>query len=148
MNQEISKVIRGFKLRPDELYIDSKEGFKIIKRRGITRIKNQLELDVRLTLSHASERQAVVMAETTTKSGLVIRTFGEASPLNNLFPYPVSVAQKRAISRLVIEVSGLMEDDWMGEDEIDFFIKDEQQRSKNEKKASKSIEDTKKALGL
>ena len=46
-------------------------------------------------------------------------TFGEVSPRNNDFNYPIAIAQKRAESRLILELAGLTESGWMSEDEID-----------------------------
>ena len=34
-------------------------------------------------------------------------SFGEVSPLNNNFPYPVSVAEKRAVDRSVLKALGI-----------------------------------------
>ena len=34
-------------------------------------------------------------------------SFGEVSPLNNNFPYPVSIAEKRAVDRVVLKALGI-----------------------------------------
>ena len=44
-------------------------------------------------------------------------TYGESSSKNNRNAYPVAMAEKRALSRAVLKLTGLSEEGVMGEDE-------------------------------
>ena len=52
-----------------------------------------------------------------------IETYGEASPKNNRNAYPVAMAEKRAMSRIVLKLAGFYELGFFGEDESDDFKK-------------------------
>jgi hypothetical protein len=50
-----------------------------------------------------------------------METFGESAPANTRQTYPVAMAEKRALSRVVLKLSGLYEVGVFGEDESDDF---------------------------
>jgi hypothetical protein len=50
-----------------------------------------------------------------------METFGESAPDNTRQKYPVAMAEKRALSRVVLKLSGLYEVGVFGEDESDDF---------------------------
>lgn len=52
-----------------------------------------------------------------------MQTFGECSPDNNHNPYPVAMAEKRAMSRAVLKLAGLYSENVFGEDEAEDFKK-------------------------
>ena len=49
------------------------------------------------------------------------QSFGECAPYNNTNSYPVCMAEKRALSRVVIKMSGLANYGIYGEDEAEVF---------------------------
>jgi len=51
----------------------------------------------------------------------IIETYGEATPKNNKNSYTVAMAEKRAMSRIVLKLSGFYENGFFGEDESDDF---------------------------
>ena len=53
----------------------------------------------------------------------VIQTFGESSPQNTTNAYPVAMAEKRAMSRAVLKLTGFYELGGFGEYESDDFKK-------------------------
>jgi hypothetical protein len=55
------------------------------------------------------------------EGGNAITTFGEAAPWNNTMGYPVAMAEKRALSRLVLKLTGIYALGYYGEDEADDF---------------------------
>ena len=63
------------------------------------------------------------IGEMSNASGLPVQmeTFGESSPDNTRQKYPVSMAEKRALSRIVLKLSGMYELGVFGEDESDDF---------------------------
>lgn len=50
---------------------------------------------------------------------VTVETFGEASPQNTKQKYPVAMAEKRALSRVVLKLTGIYQHGYLGEDELD-----------------------------
>lgn len=149
--EELTKLIKQYSLSADDVYVHDTEGYKIIKRRGYKKIQAALDIQINFEVPHAGVNFAVVIAKGTafkTAENITRSTTGEANPDNNTFPYPVAVAQKRAESRLIIELAGLYESGWMGEEEIDFSIKSDKVKAKMTKKGEKSIDSALSKMGL
>ena len=108
-------------------FFKSPQGFVIITRQGIERI--QAHKAIRVTyevISLSNDLKHVVLkanGEMSNSKGLPIQmeTFGESSPDNTKQKYPVAMAEKRALSRVVLKLSGLYEVGVFGEDESDDF---------------------------
>ena len=81
------------------VYHDHKNGFAIIKARGEVKVYNSDGLF----------------------KVLMIETFGEVSPENNKQKYPIAMAEKRALSRVVLKLAGLYEMGVFGEMEAEEF---------------------------
>ena len=56
-----------------------------------------------------------------------IETYGEANKDNNKMNYPLAMAEKRAMSRAILKLTGFYELGVFGEDESDGFKKNENQ---------------------
>ena len=96
-NKELLKnLYNKYNLTPQDIF-KSPIGFTIITRSGIDKI------------------QAVAQIETKDK---YIETFGESSPQNTRNQYPVAMAEKRAMSRCVLKLTGFYELGVYGEDEV------------------------------
>ena len=65
-----------------------------------------VETTIQLVSCDLTKSCAVVKA-TSMYQGDKFESFGEVSPLNNDFPYPVSVAEKRAVDRSVLKALGI-----------------------------------------
>ena len=108
-------------------FFKSPQGFVIITRQGIERI--QAHKAIRVTyevISLSDDLKHVVLkatGEMANGNGLPIQmeTFGESAPDNTKQKYPVAMAEKRALSRVVLKLSGLYEVGVFGEDESDDF---------------------------
>ena len=108
-------------------FFKSPQGFVIITRQGIERI--QAHKAIRVTyevVSLSNDLKHVVLkatGEMANGSGLPVQmeTFGESAPDNTKQKYPVAMAEKRALSRVVLKLSGLYEVGVFGEDESDDF---------------------------
>jgi hypothetical protein len=108
-------------------FFKSPQGFVIITRQGIERI--QAHKGIRVTyevVSLSDDLKHVVIKATGEMSrpdGLPVtmETFGESAPDNTRQKYPVAMAEKRALSRVVLKLSGLYEVGVFGEDESDDF---------------------------
>ena len=63
----------------------------------------------------------VIVKAVATKEDVRIESFGEASPANTKQPYPVAMAEKRALSRVILKIAGFYKFGVFGEDESDDF---------------------------
>ena len=98
--------------------------YTIITRAGIDKIQAANNIEINYELSHLSEDHSHCLIKATGKMGeQVIQTFGEASPKNNKNGYVVSMAEKRAMSRVVLKLAGFYQHGIFSEDESDDFKK-------------------------
>ena len=108
-------------------FFKSPQGFVIITRQGIERI--QAHKGIRVTyevISLSDDLKHVVIkatGEMARKDGLPVtmETFGESAPDNTRQKYPVAMAEKRALARCILKISGIYELGVFSEDESDDF---------------------------
>jgi hypothetical protein len=126
-------------LRSEHIYKDG--AFTIINRQGIMKIKQIEKLDIQYKLVYTDGDMKAVVRARTVHNNIQYQTFGEASNRNNTFPYPVSIAEKRSLSRIVLEICGLYYFNIKGEGEMDkeILIKN---NSKQQKEVSDSVSTT------
>lgn len=113
----------------EDVYKD-KRGFIIITRTGIDKIVAENDIVIKfepivMQLGLTDKKDQVVIRATGSigKQGLPIQTFGESSAKNLMggsSGYPVAMAEKRALSRCVLKLSGFYQHSGVfGEGEID-----------------------------
>ncbi len=96
--------------------------YTIISRSGIDKIQAKNKIEIHYDLIHNSADNKCIIIKATAKSGeQVIQTFGESSPSNTTNAYPVAMAEKRAMSRAVLKLTGFYELGHFGEDEAEDF---------------------------
>tara|TARA_R110000796_G_scaffold84886_4_gene184575 strand:+ start:874 stop:1248 length:375 start_codon:yes stop_codon:yes gene_type:complete len=96
--------------------------YTIISRSGIDKIQAKNKIDIHYDLIHNSADNKCIIIKATAKSGeQIIQTFGESSPSNTSNAYPVAMAEKRAMSRAVLKLTGFYELAHFGEDEAEDF---------------------------
>jgi hypothetical protein len=117
-------------------FFQAPQGFVIITRTGIEKIQRGLEMVVQYevvdtlcnvesghyVIKAVAVRSTTFMNESTGKPGEVqhyVESYGEASPKNCRNAYPVAMAEKRALSRVVLKSADLYEMGIYGEDEIE-----------------------------
>ena len=106
-----------------ELKFGSK-GTTIITRTGIEKIQFHNNISVEYNVEKM-EPEFVVIRAYATKGNVRIETFGEASPSNTKQSYPVAMAEKRALSRAVLKITGFYKYGVFGEDESDDFKREQ-----------------------
>jgi hypothetical protein len=124
--EELKELAARYGMKGNHFHADSR-GFIIVTRQGIEHIQHQLNIDVKLEAflpwSSPEEGRYVVQcfARRPMPYGgeLTVQTFGEVSKGNNRNPYPVAMAEKRALSRAVLKLAGLYKEGIYGEDEIE-----------------------------
>lgn len=96
--------------------------FTIIKRNGIDKIQAKNNIVIEYNLERVSDDHKSVIIKATAQYGdKVIQTYGEANSQNTTASYPVAIAEKRAMSRAVLKLTGFYELGHYGEDEADEF---------------------------
>ena len=112
-------------LTAEDVFKDPR-GFVIITRTGIDKIsaKNGITIGYEVITMDIDKSTCVLKAAGTMKVGNEVRnvmSFGEASPANmngGGKKFPVSMAEKRAMSRVVLKLTGFYEQGVFGVDEI------------------------------
>ena len=112
-------------LTAEDVFKDPR-GFVIITRTGIDKIsaKNGITIGYEVITMDIDKSTCVLKAAGTMKVGNEVRnvmSFGEASPANlngGGKKFPVSMAEKRAMSRVVLKLTGFYEQGVFGQDEI------------------------------
>jgi len=122
--EQLREMAKRYDLKGWHFHKDSR-GFVIITREGIERIAAHLKIRVKFTPVHEwcnpTEKQYVIQAEAWCGAGddqIYGQSYGEVSGSNNKNAYPVAMAEKRALSRVVLKMAGMYELGVYGEDEM------------------------------
>tara|TARA_R100001594_G_C3980524_1_gene249953 strand:+ start:45 stop:425 length:381 start_codon:yes stop_codon:yes gene_type:complete len=112
------KLYKKYNLTPKDIF-KSPLGFTIITRSGIDKIQVVAEIEITYSLEKVSDdnKYVVIKAIGNTKDKF-IETYGESSPQNTRNQYPIAMAEKRAMSRCVLKLTGFYELGVYGEDEV------------------------------
>ena len=108
----------------DEDTFDLKFGSRkttIITRSGIEKIQFHNNIDVKYYVESIVPPDFVVIKAIAKKGEVVMESFGEASANNTKQSYPVAMAEKRALSRVVLKIAGFYKHGVFAEDESDDF---------------------------
>ena len=97
-----------------------KRSVNIITRTGIEKIQYHNNINVTFDVESINPEFVVVKA-TAKKGDVSVESYGEASPQNTQQMYPVAMAEKRALSRVVLKITGFYKYGVFGEDESDDF---------------------------
>jgi hypothetical protein len=113
----LNKIFTQFEMDRNS-HVAEENDFTIINRNGIMHLKYKMDLSIEYELVHTNGVNIAVIKASTLHNGMIKQTFGEVSPQNCDFGHPVNVAEKRAMSRLVLECAGLYDSEFLGEDEF------------------------------
>ena len=97
-----------------------KRSVNIITRTGIEKIQYHNNITVTFDVE-AMNPEFVVVKATAKKGDVSVESYGEASPQNTQQKYPVAMAEKRALSRVILKITGFYKYGVFGEDESDDF---------------------------
>ena len=121
--ERLNDLYTKFGLSNEDVF-KSPQGWKIITRSGIDRVQAQAGISITYK-SIVMERDFVVIQAFGSMGDKTIQSFGEANngpqKPNCRQAYPVAMAEKRAMSRIVLKLTGFYELGVMGEDEADDF---------------------------
>jgi len=97
------------------------KGVTIITRTGIEKIQYNNNIQVNYFVESIVPPDFVVIKAIAKKGDIVMESYGEASSKNTKQTYPVAMAEKRALSRVVLKITGFYKYGVFGEDESDDF---------------------------
>ena len=118
----LNELFKKYELNPEDTF--KHKHFHIITRSGIDKIQGLSKINITYELKHYSPEKNTCIIQAFGKKGTKeIQTFGEANPENNRNSYPVAIAEKRAMSRIVLKLCGFYELGIFGEDEAEDFKK-------------------------
>jgi len=123
--ERLAKIFTDHGLAPEDVFASNH--FTIVTRTGIEKIQAVKGIEVEFLVESLDPEFVVIRAIGTMDEkdadGEVVQThrietFGSATKQNNRNPYSVEMAEKRALSRVVLKLCGLYrEKDVIGEDE-------------------------------
>ena len=125
MNRDkLSKLYKKYELSSDDIY--KHQHYMIITRAGIDKIQAMEKININYDVINCEPKFAVVKANAT-KEGAQIQTFGSALKGDSYKDgncntwYVMEMAEKRAMSRAVLKLTGFYELGVFGEDESEDF---------------------------
>ena len=127
----LNKLYKDCGLLPEDTYKHKKGFYTIITRTGIEKIQRAKDINVTFDVVKIDKDYAAVKAYGVL-NGRKVETFGEASPANCTSSYYLMLAEKRALSRIVLKLVNAYEYGIYGQDEADDFKRDEKEQSKND----------------
>ncbi len=114
-------VANGLVKDEDTYILPYGKGVTIITRTGIEKIQFHNNIDVKYYVESIVPPDFIVIKAIAKKGDVVMESFGEASANNTKQSYPVAMAEKRALSRVVLKIAGFYKYGVFGEDESDDF---------------------------
>ena len=126
MDTQITRIDALAKLYADYGLVDkdyyNTGSYEIITRTGIEKIQAKCNIIVTYDLVYNSMNctHIIVKAFGVDSNDNQMQSYGEVNPQNNWSSYPVAVAEKRALSRVVLKLSGFYKiNDVISEDELE-----------------------------
>lgn len=116
----LNEMYKTYGLLPEDMFKEARQGWTIFRRQGIDKIQAAANIDIKYD-PIVVEKEFVVIKATGTYNDQTIETFGEADRNSNCRQtYPVAMAEKRAMSRVVLKLTGFYALGHFSEDEGDF----------------------------
>lgn len=111
----------------------SPQGWTIIKRSGIDKIQAVANIDINYEVVEYTPAESAAIKATSKWNDRVLTTFGESNTKNCRQSYVLAMAEKRAMSRIVLKLTGFYELGVFGEDESDDWESKETKTDNKEK---------------
>ena len=92
------------KLRANGGIYEFKKGKFEILHKEVERLANDYGIETEVELKYCDlPKSCAVVKATARYQGSRFTSLGEVSPLNNEFPYPIAVSEKRAVDRVILK---------------------------------------------
>lgn len=118
--ERLSELYKKFGLDTEDVF-KSPQGWIIITRSGIDKIQANAGINITYDVIEYTVAESAAIKATGKYNDLTIETYGEANPKNTRQSYVLAMAEKRAMSRIVLKLTGFYALGVFGEDESDDF---------------------------
>ena len=115
-NEILRALYKDNSLTKEDVYTD-KRGFSVITRSGIEQIQWNNKIDVKFEIISSAVGNIIIKATSFQDGERKCETYGSASKENCFQKFPVEIAEKRALARVIIKTMGLT--NTLGKDEVD-----------------------------
>ena len=119
-NERLNHLFKQHNLGKED-YFKSPQGWAIITRAGIDKIQASTDIKIKYELISFVPDESAAVKAIATLGDKVIETYGEATPKTTRQAYKLAMAEKRAMSRAVLKLTGFYELGIYGQDEADEF---------------------------
>lgn len=100
----------------------SPQGWTIITRSGIDKIQAVAKIDIDYEVIEYTPAKSAAIKARAVWNDRPLQTFGESNEKNTRQSYVLAMAEKRAMSRVVLKLTGFYELGVFGQDESDDFV--------------------------
>lgn len=100
----------------------SPQGWTIITRSGIDKIQAEAKIDIEYNVIEYTPGKSAAVKAITVWNDRPLETFGEANEKNCRQSYVLAMAEKRAMSRVVLKLTGFYALGVFGQDESEDFV--------------------------
>ena len=100
----------------------SPQGWTIIRRSGIDKIQALANIDIEYDLQEYNPGKSAAVKATASWNNRNIQTYGETNEQNCRQSYVLAMAEKRAMSRIVLKLTGFYALGVFGQDESEDFV--------------------------
>ena len=118
----LNDLYKKYELHKDDTF-KSPQGWTIITRSGIDKIQAVADIDIDYEMVEYTPAESAAVKATATWKDRTLSTFGEANPKNCRQSYVLAMAEKRAMSRIVLKLTGFYALGVFGQDESEDFTK-------------------------
>lgn len=117
--EQLKELFEQNELEKEDVF-KSPQGYVIIRRTGIEKIQYKQNITITFE-AQKLDAEFIVIKATAKKGNMTIETYGEAAPKNCINKYLVAMAEKRALARAVLKLSGFYKLGVYEEDEAEEF---------------------------
>jgi len=120
-SERLNSMYQKYGLLQEDMFKEAKQGWTIFRRQGIDKIQAAANIAIHYEPIVVERDFVVIKATGELENQKPIETFGEADRNSNCRQtYPVAMAEKRAMSRVVLKLTGFYALGHFSEDEGDF----------------------------
>lgn len=120
-SEMLNQLYKEYKLTQEDTF-RSPQGWTIITRSGIDKIQAEADIDIDYEVLELTQGKSAAVKATAEWNNRKLQTFGEANEKNCRQSYVLAMAEKRAMSRIVLKLTGFYALGVFGQDESEDFI--------------------------
>ena len=120
-SQILNELYKKYNLHDQDTF-KSPQGWTIITRSGIDKIQAVADIDITYKLEEYTPGKSAAVLAHSKWNKRTLETFGEANEKNCRQSYVLAMAEKRAMSRIVLKLTGFYALGIFGQDESEDFI--------------------------